>query len=68
MIMRTKPRRIYSLERQTIEMIEKIARDTKRDYSAVVELAVEALARAYSPDVYDAVQPAPTNGNGGRCD
>jgi hypothetical protein len=57
---------MYSLERQTIEMIEKIARDTRRDYSAVVDLAVEALARAYYPDVYDAVQPAPANGNGAR--
>jgi len=39
-----KVKRTYSLEAETVERIERIARETRRDLSAIIDIAVEDYA------------------------
>jgi len=39
-----KIKRTYSLDKETVETIERLARKTRRDFSAIVEIAVEVYA------------------------
>jgi predicted transcriptional regulator len=46
-----KIKRTYSISQETVEMIERLAQETRRDLSTVVEIAVEEYARQYdNPD------------------
>lgn len=42
----TKVKRTYSLEPKTVMLIERLAHETRRDFSAIVDLAVQHFAKS----------------------
>lgn len=46
-----KLKRTYSLEAKTVKVIEEIARATRRDFSSVIDIAVEKLCREQFPEL-----------------
>jgi predicted transcriptional regulator len=45
---REKARRTFYLEQETAEKIERLARETRRSLSAIVEMAVDDLAKKFN--------------------
>lgn len=54
-----KLKRTYSLEAQTVETIERLAQSSRRDLSAIIELAVEDYARRFCDQCGSSTIPHP---------
>jgi hypothetical protein len=52
-----KIKRTYSLEQQTVEAIERLARSTRRDLSAVIDIAIEEYERTQPNLLVDTREP-----------
>ena len=57
-----KVKRTYSLEEYTVETIERLAQSTRRDLSAIVDLAVKVYANEFCPQCDAPTVPHPDPG------